>query len=141
MSDLDPYRIKLQKLIQQECSVSILNDTKWKRAIEVLRNFPVKFRIKRLSVSNVSQWNTGFCSVPDNYVELASIGPILALEIEYLEVDTIERKYRGKFVDSEIIFHTEEIEESLLSLKVPYIKDDAIIRIQGHIMREQNNSL
>jgi hypothetical protein len=137
MSGIDPYRTKLQKLIQQKCSASILNDTKWKKVVEMLKDFSLSFRIKRLTVSDVSEWNTGFCSVPGNYIEVASIGPILALEIEYLEVDTIERKHKGKLVAPEIISHTEEIEKLLSAFKVSYVKDAAIIRIQGHVMRNE----
>jgi hypothetical protein len=52
-----------------------------------------------------------------------------------LEVDTIEKKHRGQLIEDEQIKHTGEVERILTALHVPFSKEQAVIRIWGHLFK------
>lgn len=134
MSGLDPRRQKLRDLIAREYTHSPMSDTKWMRVVDGLRPLPPRYRVKLITDSDVSDWS-GLAQPPANYIELTGIGPVLFLELEYLEIDSVEKRSRGRLVNEVRVNHFVEVQAILKSARVAYTSDGDIIRIVGHVRR------
>ena len=126
---------KLYALLERKGATSLMNNTKWGKAVQSLKALPLSYRVKYITVDRASDW-TWLIYTPPRYIEIGSWAGISTfLEIEWLEVDTIEKKHRGHLLDDEQIIHTGKVEEILSALRVPFSKEQAIIRIWGHLLR------
>lgn len=87
-------REEILALLERERMVSLLNDTRWMRLIEGLRDLPLHYRVKVLTEDEV--WDAGghlFLPVPEHaYIEGGLMGPVPARAIEWLEIEPIERR-------------------------------------------------
>ncbi len=121
-------------LIQREGMNSLMNNTKWMRTIDALREFPLYFRVKLLNSEEVSSWEKSLGPLYEiPYLELpGSGGPVRLVEVEWLEIDPIEQQYCGQLVKNRLIDRTVEIEQCLNSLRVLWTKEQAYYRIWGH---------
>lgn len=89
-------------------------------------------------VAQVSEWTwLMYGHAPEPYFEMGDwVGPATFSEIEWLEVDPIERKYRGMLVEEEVTDHTREVELSLSALNnIPFKNNDGVIRIWGYLLK------
>lgn len=139
MAGRDPRRKKLQALIQREGIVSQMSDTKWMRLIEALQEaeLPIRYRIKLLTDPDISDWGWWFARIPANYIEMSSIVPVLALEVEWLEIDATG-PWRSGVVDQVLVNpvdYSEEVVSLLKSARVPYTVNDKVFRVAGHLRR------
>jgi len=138
MAGRDPRRVQLRSLIARECAASLMNDAKWNRALSELRTSPTRFRIKLLTQPDVSSWDTLVPDSPKNYVELPTLGgPVLCLEVEWLEIDPLERRKVGRLVRDRVIDHSPTLEQTLAALRLPYSKEESMLRIWGHLRKGQ----
>lgn len=120
-------------LIQREGMTSLMNNKKWMRTIDALREFRLYFRVKLLTREEVSAWENNLGpSYKIPYLELPGVGPVRLVEVEWLEIDPIEQQYRGQLVKNLLIDRTVEIEQCLNSLRVLWTKEQAYYRIWGH---------
>jgi len=85
MAGLDPRRKILRSLIEKEALVGLLNDTKWREILESIVPRHPKVRVKLLTEDEASEW-TGLSKVPPSYIEPVSVGPVLCMEIEWIEL-------------------------------------------------------
>src|SRR4029079_15971757 len=120
-------RHKLHALIQREGISSQMKDTRWMRLIEALReaDLPLRYRIKLLTDPEASDWDTGFAPVAANYIELPKLGPVLALEVEWLEIDSVgpwppSQPYH---VITDPVDYSEEVATLLGTARVPFTID------------------
>jgi hypothetical protein len=132
MTGRDPRRAKLRAIVEQRGMVSLLNDTKWMRAIDVLRQLPVRFRIKLLTSDQPSDWDDCLLSPVENYVEIPRLGPVLALEIEWLEIDTNPSRQSGCRHSGLLADPMAEVVAALHSVRVPFTTKGAVVRVTGH---------
>ncbi len=103
---------------------------KLNEALEELQSLSVRFRLKWTGDEEISKWNT--CYVPNiskSYVELPTVGPVLWSQVEWFEVETVQRKYRGRLVKDELIDWLSQIEEILKSRNLQFEKQEQVIRI------------
>lgn len=127
---------KLRAFLERGGATSLMNNTKWKKTIGALLPLPLRFRVKLLMTEEVSDWTwLIYGHAPENYIEMGSwVGPVQFVKVEWLEIDTIERKPRGQLVEDELIEHTDSVEAILSSLRVPFSKEQTIVRIWGHFL-------
>jgi hypothetical protein len=125
----DPRRRKLRSLLERDGLVSLLKDTKWMRLVDALRPLPLRYRVKLVTSDDVSGWDDRLLSPAPNYLELPSVGPVLALEIEWLEIAPRRRLDPGN-LDAPADHAT--ITALLQSLRVPFSTDGVVVRVVGH---------
>lgn len=127
-------REEILALLERERMVSLLNDTRWMRLIEGLKGLPLRYRVKVLTEEEV--WDAGvhlFLPVPDlAYIEGTLTGPVPARAIEWLEIEPVDRRYRGPHFAYEAVDSMGRVEELLESLRIPYFRRGALIRVTGH---------
>jgi hypothetical protein len=128
MTGHDPRRVKLRALLSRSNAVSLMSDTKWKKVVELLLTWKRRVRIKLISDSAVSQWGSIVAGIPDTYIELPSVGPILTLEVEWLEIDPATPTY-GASVHA---ITMGEIVAALEALNAMVTIEDGAIRVWGH---------
>ena len=141
MAGRDPGRSKLRSLIARECTRSLMDDARWNKALVELRKCKARFRLKLLTDPEVSPWDSLVPDSPENYIELPKVGPVLCLEVEWLEIDPIERRRTGRLVPDRLLDHTKSVEQTLESLRLPYSREDAFLRIWGHVRKGQDPKL
>jgi hypothetical protein len=125
---------KLHSLLERRGATSLMNNTKWREALEGLAKLPLRYRIKYITGEKVSDW-TWLKFTRPCYIELGYwAGISRVLEVEWLEVDTLERKHRGQLLEDELIFHTTQVQDLLSALRVPFSIEESVIRIQGHLL-------
>ena len=117
---------RLERYIAREGLSSVMNDSKWREAIEVIGQVKgyVRFRVKcvRDPEPRPDRWESSFpYHVPRPYKV-----------IEWLEIDPIEEKFRGQLLSPETRDRTEALIDALRSHSIPFIHENARIRIQGY---------
>lgn len=124
-------------LIQREGMTGLMNNTKWREAILALREVPLSYRLKILTRTEPSAWSDFPCShLSLNLVwplGLGFAGPVNLVEMEWLEIYTHEKRFRGHLLEHEEIDHFLEVQAILSSLNVPYVREENIVRIYGYI--------
>lgn len=132
-------RAKLYGLLEREGFSSYMNDTKWMRLIEEVRalNLPMRYRIKVLGDSDISEWGVWFAKEPHPYIELEGSGPIRAIEVEWLEIDATGPWLAGRkdWTPEDPVEYSLEVSTLLEKLAIPYSKDGTLFRIIGHLKR------
>lgn len=127
---------RARALLNREGATSLMSYTKWKKTLTALQYLPLRYRAKMLLWDEVAEWGRLFYgNIPDNYVEMERAGPVTLLEIEWLEIHTIEEQHRGVLVDPLKIDHTNEIQSILTEFKVPSTLEGDVIRIHGHLRK------
>ena len=119
--------IRRRRYIEREQLCSTMNATKWREAIQVLLdipNFTVRYRAKavREDAPPPDQWE-GFFS----HLHLGG-----SVDIEWLEIDPIQRIHRGALLDDLEIDRTAEVVQALHSVPVPFTLESNAIRIWGY---------
>lgn len=119
--------LRTQRYIERQQLRSVMNDTKWSEAIEALGAIPkfrIHFRAKTLreEAPRPGHWESSFpWHVPTPFAY-----------IEWLEIDPIERIYRGALVDDVVIDRANEIMQALHAVHVPFSREGTTIRIWGY---------
>ena len=91
MASIGISREKLRRLVSEQCSASLMSDTKWRRCLPLIREYQTgltgRTRVKLITDSEVSSW--GYFILPaEGYIEFfPEVGPVLFLEMEWLEID------------------------------------------------------
>ncbi|MEO8288522.1 MAG: DUF6678 family protein [Chloroflexota bacterium] len=141
MTGQDPRRKKLQALLGREGFSSYMNDTRWMRLIEELRSLglPLRYRIKLLTDADASEWGMWFAQDPEPYIELEGFGPVLALEVEWLEIDATGpwKSSSPDWIPPDPIDYSVEIALLLEELRVPSSQDGTLFRVTGHLRRTE----
>ena len=123
---------KLLRVIQERQLVSFSNNTRWKNftASKILK-LPLQFRIKWIFRDTAASWGRLFSPV-DGYLEQGDLGPIPFREIEWLEIDPIQRKSRGILLTNLEIDHSKDIGGILTECQQTFLKRDKIYRVFGY---------
>jgi hypothetical protein len=118
-----------------------MNDTKWMQLIDELRSLdlPMRYRIKLLTDSEVSEWGTWFAEDPHAFIELEGLGPVLALEVEWLEIDATGPWLSGRrdWVPPNPVDYSAEVAPLLAALRVPFSREGTLFRVTAHLQRNR----
>ncbi len=139
-------REKLHAFLEREGATSLMNNTKWRNVLDALCPLHLNYRIKTLQPladPDSYEWTWMSRSARhEAYVEFGTLGPIIFLEIEWLDIDPYERKKNPHWIydSSKNIEYTDNdytsAVEAILKLhKVPFSKDAHIIRIWAHLLK------
>ncbi len=122
---------RLDRYIVREGLASVMNDTKWREAIQVLQDvmgYRVQFRLKdvRGSEPAPSYWDRDFPHHVGRYKA-----------IEWLEINTVVEIYKdrlegGRYNTGKTYDYSEEVAEALNAKSIPFYQTDGVIRLQGY---------
>lgn len=105
-------------------------DLNWKAVSEICRQYSVRTRTK-LSGDPCSEWCTWLIVPHPGYIEPEALGPVPLTDIEYVEIDPVERKRRGRLVADLLIDHRPEIESALTAANVPFAFVNGVLRLRS----------
>ena len=122
---------RLARYIAREGLASVMNNTKWREAIQVLQDvmgYNVRFRVKcvRGAEPPADYWDGSFpYHIP------------LYKAIEWMEINTIVGVYKdgaetGRYYTGETCDYTERVAEAMCAKSIPFCQADGIIRLQGY---------
>jgi hypothetical protein len=135
--DWNAYKQRLHELIEQECAASRMNNTRWIETVRLVRDLRLRSRVKLLTRPEPAEWGQVWSPAPPAYIESTHVGPVLALEVEWMEVEPFQRRRRGSLVADQLIDQRESLEHGLQAIGVPYEWVDEVIRITGHVRKSQ----
>jgi hypothetical protein len=125
------HKQKLHALIENEFGASLMNNTKWMEVIQLLKGLGLNCRVKLITSPEITDWRSARSPAPPAYIE-TSRGPVLALEIEWMEIDPTQRIRRGALV-SEEIDRRKALESELRGLDAPHAWVDGVVRVTAHV--------
>lgn len=122
---------RLDRYIVREGLASVMNDTKWREAIQVLQavmGYSVRFRVKVVRGAEPASgyWDGSFpYHVP------------LYKAIEWMEINTLVGIYKdgletGRYSTGKTYDYSEEVAEALNAKSIPFYQADGVIRLQGY---------
>ena len=124
-------REKLFRVIQERQLVSYSNNTRWDQFLNVALKLPLRFRMKWVFDAEPASW--GLLIIPtQGYVEGGTLGPITYREIEWLEIDSVERRCRGTLVSDLEIDHSEKVESVLTAHRMTFSVESKVYRVFGY---------
>ncbi|MFC1609731.1 DUF6678 family protein [Myxococcota bacterium] len=115
---------RLQRYIEREQLVSVMNDTKWRELQVVITeelSFRPRYRVKCLRGADDFYWDT------DWHTHLPTFK-----EIEWLEIDPICKERQGRLVPDIATDKSAELESLLQSVSIPFERRDGLIRVYGY---------
>jgi len=123
---------RLDCYIAREGLASVMNNTKWREAIQVLQDvmgYNVRFRVKEVRGSEppTDYWDGSFPYHVPTYKA-----------IEWMEINTIVGLYKdgletGRYFTGQTCDYGKQVAAALSSKSVPFYQSDGIIRLQGYI--------
>ncbi|MEO6252016.1 MAG: DUF6678 family protein [Ferruginibacter sp.] len=125
-----------EKLIQLKamlphCDLVIDSKPYYFNAIDLflyaVKKNPCTYRLKIKNESLDAAWSTWLGHPSDTYIEAACQGPYSINDIEWVEINPVEKKRIGKLVPDKEFDHSEEIIRLLYRLSFPYMITDGII--------------
>lgn len=120
--------VRLRRYIEREQLYPVMNNTKWREAIEVLvaiKDFQIRFRVKCLRDADdppINHWDGSF---PYHI-------PRLFKGVEWLDIDPLMKIHRGQLVAPEIRDFTAAVIQALNSKNVPFVQMGEVVRIYGY---------
>lgn len=136
------YVQKLRTVIKRECDGSRMNDTKWLKLFDALRDLPLQYRVKFVDMDGVTPWSrvivvaVGDSSqAPVPYIEGQGYSPELVLALEWLEINPVQRLTRGLLLPDEAVDHTPEVERRLQAAHVSCTQEGSFLRVTGHVRK------
>ena len=128
----DIQREKVRAILERDFSYSLMNDTKWMEAFDVLHTLRVRVRTKRVDNPEPDRWTLpsgGTHSwLPKPYVDESH--PFRVMNIEWLEIEPFERtEIDGAEMQAD---RTAALEEQLQAVNIPYTWHEGVVRIVGH---------
>ena len=115
---------RLERYIQREQLVSVMNDTKWRElqsAMVGVRPAQPRYRVKPVQSSEPSGWERDWAT---------HLG--LFESIEWVDVDPIHRERRGRLVTDLEHDMTDQVADLLGERSIPYELHPDYIRIHGY---------
>ncbi|MBK6907469.1 MAG: hypothetical protein IPH08_10440 [Rhodocyclaceae bacterium] len=119
---------RARRIIARDFSARLLNNTKWDRLLDSLREVTIShsYRIKFVDVTEVLEGSLR--PATEKYFD-SLWGPVPKLAVEWFEIDPVQIKPRGALLKPETIDHSVEIEGRLKELNVEYQRQGAAIRV------------
>jgi len=124
--------VQLKTMLPQ-CEININSKPYSINAIDLfiyaIKKQTVTYRLKIKNESIVQGWSHWLIQPSESYIEAAAQGPYSIDDIEWLEINPIEKKVQGTLIPAKEIDHTEEIIKLLEWLWFPYVIRDGIISV------------
>jgi len=108
-----------------------MNTTKWEEVKLLLRTLKLTYRTKLITDATVSEWTPAGAYEPCGYID--NHGPVLLLEVEWLEIDPHHRIARPYVGSDRFIDYTHALDEQLRCIGASFTREDNVYRIWGHV--------
>jgi hypothetical protein len=108
-----------------------MSTTKWEEIKLFLRTFKLTYRTKLITDLTVSEWTHAGAYEPHGYID--NHGPVVLLEVEWLEIDPHYRLPRPYVGPDRFIDYTSVVDEKLRRIGAPFTREDNVYRIWGHV--------
>ena len=95
--------------------------------IYAVKKQPYAYRLKIKNETLDGSWSHWLGHPSDNYIEAETQGPYSLNDIEWIEIDPVEKRADGKLVPVSEVDHSEEILKLLERLSFPFMVTDRII--------------
>jgi hypothetical protein len=131
--DVVPIKEKLLQLktMLPQCDLVINSKPYYFNAIDLfiyaVNRTPCAYKLKVKNQLLNATWSSWLGQSGDSYIETASQGPCPIEDIEWVEIDPVEKIADGKLIDVKAFDHSEEIIKLLEYLAFPYLINDGII--------------
>jgi hypothetical protein len=125
--DAEQAANQLRHYIERAGLGAVLNETQWRAAVQALQGiagFAVRFRVKDVRGPEPApdQWDSSFpWHLPQPYAS-----------IEWLDIDPVVRRPRGRLLPAASVDYREQIMCALRAVDVPFVEQGPAIRIQGY---------
>ncbi len=105
-------------------------DDLWSSLMDVLEQFDLLTRVKWSKNDIPSEWEKVLFMPTSGYLEAPRLGPVPCREVEWLEIDSLELKHRGRLVPPQEINRSEALCNALRNANIPFVQMDNVIRLQ-----------
>jgi len=95
--------------------------------IHTIKKQPYTYRLKIKEQSLDAAWSNWLIDPGDNYIEAENQGPYSIDDIEWVEINPVEKRSMGKLIAEKEIDHSEEMIKLLDYLSFPYIQSGQTI--------------
>ena len=99
------------------------------RFMYAVKKQPYTYRLKIKNELLDAAWSNWLGQPSDNYVEAEMQGPYSLNEIEWIEIDSVEKRKEGKLIPEKEVDHSAEIIKLLEELSFPFMVTDRIISV------------
>jgi hypothetical protein len=121
------------KIMLPQCDLVIDSKPYYFDAVELfvrrIKEKPYKYRLKIKNQASDAVWSKWLIQPSDSYIESEMQGPCSINDIEWVEIDSIEKKNVGKLVPEKEIDHSTEVIKLLEYLTFPFMVTDGIISV------------
>jgi hypothetical protein len=116
-------------MAREQFSASQMNNSKWRELVDAVEGITTGgFRVKLIDDDQV--WETDWIISPSpSYMEGESIGPVLFIAIEWLEILPAEPRHIARLDDQSA---NDERCQRLRRIGIPFTEDLGVLRIVGH---------
>ncbi|MEO0964963.1 MAG: DUF6678 family protein [Planctomycetota bacterium] len=118
-------RDRLKSYIQREQLASVMNDTKWRRLIELLAAYKGGCQFRRRSVrdsdTRESAWDPDFFHVFGGLED-----------IEWVEIDARVEIHRGQLINPRVEDRNLELRDALIEARIPFSIEEGVTRVWGY---------
>lgn len=99
------------------------------KVIPNLKALNCRYRFKIKHESLTLDWSNWLIQPTENYLEVERQGPYALHQIEWIDIDPIEKRQVGKLVVTAVIDHTEVVLKLLQDSAIHCITIDKLVRI------------
>jgi hypothetical protein len=99
------------------------------RFIYALKKQPYTYRLKIKNESLDAPWSNWLGRPGDNYIEAEKQGPYSLHDIEWIEINPVEKRKEGKLIPEKELDHSAAIIKLLGDLSFPFMVTDRIISV------------
>ena len=129
-------REKVRKVVTEKGLSSVMNDTKWLKLQSSIEKLPFEPPyIEKLILENKTFKEVQIDDTPQwlgDWSPFYNEGMYLFFAIEYIKVRPRYAEYSGRLVAPKIFDETEEFEQLLKELNIPYDEDNGTFTIYGY---------
>lgn len=93
-----------------------------------LKGKPFTYRLKIQNESLSSEWSNWLIQPTESYIEAERQGPYAIKEIEWIDINPIEKKRLGRLIPETSVDHTTEVLKILESMEIGFFIIDKTIR-------------
>ena len=116
---------RLRRRVECERLTSVMNDTKWRRLLELLQDFyPCSLRRK----------DVGEEAPPLDHSDTDIYHALGGWEhIEWVDLDPVSSVFRGALVEPEIVDRSGDLRAALKAASIPFSIENGKIRVWGYL--------
>lgn len=101
----------------------------WEQIARIINQLALSVRII-LNNGTITDWSKWLGFPSNSYGEVMGYGPFLIKEVQYIEINPVEKRKLGRLLPEKKIDHSKELEEFLIYTGIPFQRISGIYRIE-----------